>query len=1294
VDPNLLSNLVRFGVFELDLRARELRKGGLSTGLPEQSIKILALLLEKPGELVLREEIRKKLWPNDTVVEFDHSINAAIKRLRQALDDPADAPQYIETLARRGYRWKIPVEPVEAQPQTARRAEGEGVQSGPAAGGNLIGKKVSHYRVLEVLGGGGMGVVFKAEDLKLGRRVALKFLPQETANDPLTLRRFEQEARAASALNHPNICTIYGIEEHEGQPFIVMEFLEGETLRELITAAKTRTPPLPLENLLDLAMQITQGLEAAHQNGIIHRDIKPANIFVTTQGQAKILDFGLAKLVPMQVAADAYPGRDHRTDEVHGTPEETMPRVGSDLLLSRTGVAMGTAGYMSPEQVRGEKLDSRTDLFSFGLVLYEMATGKRAFTGDTGIVVQEAILHQTPSPVRGVNPELPAKLGEIISKALEKDREARYRTASEMRADLQALGDLAEDPKYIETVARRGYRLIVPVEWPGAALRDGQGTVVASPEQSDAGDGALIGKKVSHYRVLQLLGGGGMGVVYGAEDLKLGRRVALKFLPEELANDAAAMQRFEREARAASALNHPNICTIYSVEEHEGQPFIVMELLEGRTLREIILQEADSKTETVFRLKPLLDTALQIAHGLEAAHEKGIIHRDIKPANIFITTHGQAKILDFGLAKLHEFESVETPPQALAEPAPKQEWNPLVTLTRTGVTVGTAAYMSPEQVRGEKLDPRTDLFSFGLVLYEMATRLRAFPGDTAPVLHDAILNQAPVPVRELNGQIPAKLENVVGRALEKDREARYQTAAEMCADFETLKREREQGSPILRWMLAVGMIVVAVGAVLVGLNVRLLHRRSSGSASIHRIQSLAVLPLENLSGDPSQDYFADGMTDALTTDLSKISALRVISRTSAMLYKGTNKTLPEIAKELNVDGIVEGSVMRSGNRVRISAQLIRATTDQHVWADSYEHDLGDVLKLQGEVAQAIAQQVRVQLTPQQQARLGSARAVNPEAYEAYLKGRFYATTGSSTLRETKNAQRYFEEAIQKDSGFALAYVGLAECDEKLGVFRWIAPQDAYRPAKAALYKALRLDETVAEAHAVLGWLGWRYDWDWPTAEREFNLALELNPNYGDGHAHLAVYLGWAGRRAEALAEVAKVRELNPDWTFNVESQIYYLQRDYKAMVEAGRQSVASNPGRWPRHYFLAVGYEGSGQRQEAIPEYQKAVELSQGDTDPTAGLAHAYAVSGQRASAEKILRELLQKSKTSYVSPYMIGTIYAGLGDKNKAFEFLEKAYQERSPDIPYFLKADLRIDNLRSDPRFQDLLRRVGLPQ
>jgi eukaryotic-like serine/threonine-protein kinase len=379
-----------------------------------------------------------------------------------------------------------------------------------------------------------------------------------------------------------------------------------------------------------------------------------------------------------------------------------------------------------------------------------------------------------------------------------------------------ALGDSAENPQYIETVGRRGYRLVVPVSWPEPGP---SGAEVKGPAEGLQGTGALIGKKVCHYRVLQLLGGGGMGVVYAAEDLRLGRRVALKFLPDELANDAAAMERFEREARAASALNHPNICTIHAVEQHEGQPFMVMELLEGQTLRDLISQQAESNTRTGLPLKSLLDTASQIAQGLEAAHQKGIIHRDIKPANVFITKHGHAKILDFGLAKLHEFEPMETLSQASGKPAPKQEWNPLLALTRTGVTVGTAAYMSPEQVRGESIDTRTDLFSFGAVLYEMATRQRAFSGDMVSVLHEGILKHPPIPVRKLNAQIPAKLENIISRALEKDRQTRYQTAAEIGSDLEALQRQSASKRLARAWVAGLAAIAaIALAGTWVVLN--------------------------------------------------------------------------------------------------------------------------------------------------------------------------------------------------------------------------------------------------------------------------------------------------------------------------------------------------------------------------------------------------------------------------------------------------------------------------------------------
>jgi len=434
--------IARFEGFELDLRAGELsRRGEEAVQLSDQPFRILAMLLARPGDLVTREEIRSKLWPNGTIVEFEHSISAAMNRLRHVLDDSAENSRYIETLARRGYRWKTPVEWVESSPE----APAELLRAETPAAGTLTGKKVSHYRVLEVLGGGGMGVVYKAEDLRLGRRVALKFLPEELAGAPDALKRFEREARAASALNHPNICTIYEIEEHDDKPFIVMELLEGKTLRDLISSGKevaigieNRTPPLPLGTLLDVALQVAQGLEAAHKLGIIHRDIKPANIFVTNHGQAKILDFGLAKLAPESAALGQF--------QVDNSPEQADAQRqvhkgirGSDLSLTLTGSSMGTAGYMSPEQVRGETLDVRTDLFSFGLVLYEMAAGQRALTGETTSILQTAILSHTRTPVRQLNPEVPSRLERIISKALEKDRNARYQSAADMLADLRDL---------------------------------------------------------------------------------------------------------------------------------------------------------------------------------------------------------------------------------------------------------------------------------------------------------------------------------------------------------------------------------------------------------------------------------------------------------------------------------------------------------------------------------------------------------------------------------------------------------------------------------------------------------------------------------------------------------------------------------------------------------------------------------------------------------------------------------------------------------------------------------------
>jgi len=412
-----------------------------------------------------------------------------------------------------------------------------------------------------------------------------------------------------------------------------------------------------------------------------------------------------------------------------------------------------------------------------------------------------------------------------------------------------------------------------------------------------------------------------------------------------------------------------------------------------------------------------------------------------------------------------------------------------------------------------------------------------------------------------------------------------------------------------------------------------------------------------------------------------------------MRYKGTKKALPEIARELNVDGIVEGSVMRSGQRVRITAQLIHAPTDHHLWAETYERDLGDVLRLQSEVAEAIAQQVRAQLTPQQQARLRSAHAVNPEAYEAYLRGRYYLSNQFSMAQPLNEAKNYFEESIRKDPDFALAYSGLADSYVYLAFFRQFSRDQAYVSAKEALRKALELDDSIGEVHDTLGLLSWRFDWDWGAAEREFNRAIELAPSYSCAHEDRANFLSFMGRRAEALAEFERIKKIDPGPSSAMtESATYYQLRDYQALIEASREGVASNPNEWTGHANLGVGYEGTGKLLEAISEYQKAVEMSDGDQDATASLAHAYAMIGRRGEAERILLGLERKSKSIYVSPYTIATIYAGLGDKDKSFEFMERAFQERSLEISWHLKADLRIDNLRSDPRFQILLRRLRL--
>ena len=469
------------------------------------------------------------------------------------------------------------------------------------------------------------------------------------------------------------------------------------------------------------------------------------------------------------------------------------------------------------------------------------------------------------------------------------------------------------------------------------------------------------------------------------------------------------------------------------------------------------------------------------------------------------------------------------------------------------------------------------------------------------------------------------------------------------------------------------------------------HSNASGTP---RISSLAVLPLENLPRDPEQEYFSDGMTNALIADLSKIRPLRVISRTSTVRYKDTKKSLPEIARELNVDAVLEGSVMRSGNRVHINVELIEAKTDKHLWTEDYDRELGDILKLDNEVAQAVASKIQMQLAPEQRAKLGALPTVTREAYEEYLRARFYLTLGPR-LHELQLARQSFENSVRLDPSFAPAYAGLADAYLTLGAQRRIPPQEAYRHASEAIHKALELDESLAPAHSSLGYLLWQYDWNWTSAEHELRRALELDPNSMDSRENLVWFLGWSGRKNEALAEIATMRELDPAFPLRCldRAGLYYQSRDYAQLLQAGQEAVVLNPAEWSGHYFLAVGYFGLGKKSDAMAEFQKAMELSENDSDPAAALAFVYATEGRRSDAQKILSELQQQAKSSYVSPYMLATIELGLGNKDKVFEYLGKSYDEKSTDLAYFMKSDFRLDGVRSDPRLTALAKRMALP-
>ena len=756
---------------------------------------------------------------------------------------------------------------------------------------------------------------------------------------------------------------------------------------------------------------------------------------------------------------------------------------------------------------------------------------------------------------------------------------------------------------------------------------------------------AMLGKTLSHYTLQNKLGAGGMGVVYVARDERLGRDVALKLLPQAALSDEPSRARFRREAMALSRLNHPNIATVHDFDSQDGYDFLVMELVEGETLAQKLTRGAATEGETIA-------LGIQIAEALEEAHERGVVHRDLKPANIMVGPKGRVKVLDFGLARLLRSDDVvET-----------------VSISATGTWSGTLPYMPPEQLEGETSDARGDLYALGAILYEMATGRRAFPATNAAKLLNAVLNERPAPPSSARSGLSAAFDALVLRALEKDASRRQTSARELVRELQAIAagEARPAASPDAR------------GA--------------ATPTTAGRIQSLVVLPLENLSGDPEQEFFADGMTEELIADLAQIQALRVISRTSAMRYKKTQKTLEEIGRELKIDAVVEGSVRRHGDRVRITAQLIEVATDRHLWAKSYERDLSDVLALQGEVAHAIAQEIQIKITPREEARLAMSQRVDPRAYEAYLRGRhqWNQRTEESMLRSLE----YFRQAIELDPAWPTAHVGLADAYNVLGYFGALAPADCFPKGKAGALAALKIDEGLGQAHAALAYVQHYYEWDWEAARRSFVRALELSE--GDANIHLFYMnnLSASGRHPEAIREMERALELDPlSMIINTAlGWARFFAGDFQGAIPLMRRSTEMFPEFMPARVWFSLVLEQQGDLKEALVQAERGTTIGGRTPAVLAALGRAYAGLGRTEDAEAIVRELHELTKRRYVSPYDIAVVLEALNRPSDALDQLERAYTGRANFLA-LSKVDPRLKRLRGEPRFQDLQRRLALP-